>query len=552
MKGRITSVSASCKAKRVLCHDHRHSEIKIVDLYSGKVAGSLTQPESEVKGVEGVKFALHGAYAVSRNIRAEEEEEEANPYLARNAELYGSPRSSSEMKKKIRWCALKDDVIWSMASQKPVFKLANNRFVISDRQETTLGFVNCTFHSVCDWPNNLYSFVAWRPSKTTNSHTSFSSASATIQSIMNGKETEEDKGEGEVRKVDFPEMSEFLCPPVLYTDTSSGAGNAQYVVAVLQVCHKQLVGQSEGSRTYDNVLFIASLDKNPGGIRSKTIHITDLLKFCDPSKDRIAYVYETNSHLLMIYYVKGVSHFNFEPERGLVVPPGLEKGAVLYNIQKGMVVRHYPVALDPQSDFQLCLWSKTSTIFVDNNLCVCGASSLKPSTRIKADLDSSNTVLALDGAYVIGLDSTGRCVHVYRTSDGHKMGSLFVHGKAGCINIAEDDRTVVVGCDDGRVLILSLVLGLSDPYKEFIAKLSYRTREFQKQIMTESGDYSQLLSDDFATADGKKPELFRLSQKIRTDVKLAVRKQASFKSLANAVLVANKQGNTNSKMCSIQ
>ena len=552
MKGRISSVSASCKAKRVLCHDHRHSEIKIVDLYSGKVAGSLTQDESEVRGVAGVKFVLHGAYALSRNIKAEEEDDDADPYSAQNAGMFDTPRSTSETKKKIRWCALNDDVIWSMATQKPVFKLANNRFVVSDRQETTLGFVNCVFHSVYDWPSNLYSFVAWRPSTANNNHIITATSCPTINNTTNGTESERNNSGGEVKKVDFPEMCEFLCPPVLYTDTSSGGKSGQCVVAVLQVCHKQLIGQSEGARTYGNILFIANIDKNPGGVRSQTIHITDILKFCDPSKDRFAYVYVTHSNLLMIYYVKGITHFTFDAERGLVIPPGLEKAAVLYNIQKGQVVRHFPVALDPRSDFRLCLWSKMSSVLVDNNLCVCGASSLKPATRIKANLEPSNTVLALDGAYVVGLDTTGRCVHVYRTSDGHSMGSLFVHGKAGCINIAEDDRTVVVGCDDGRVLILSLVLGLSDPYKEFIAKLSYRTKEFQQQVRAETGDYNHLLNEDFAAADGKKPELFRLSQKIRTDVRLAVRKQASFKSLANAVLVANRQGNTNSKMCCIQ
>ncbi|RUS87874.1 hypothetical protein EGW08_004352 [Elysia chlorotica] len=467
--------------------------------------------------------------------------------------MYDTPRGSPELKKKIRWCALNDDVIWSMASQKPVFKLANNRYVVSDRQETAVGFVNCTFHSVYDWPSNLYSFVTWRPSAPTNGHINGAApSSTTIHSITNGFDSDAGTSAGEVKRVDFPEMSEFLCPPVLYTDTTTGANNAQCVIAVLQVCHKQLVGQSEGSRTYDNILFIGSLDKNPSGIRSQTIHITDMLKFCDPSKDRFAYVYVTNSNLLMIYYVKGITHFNFESNKGLIVPPGLEKAAVLYNVQNRQVVRHFPAALDPMSDFRLCLWSKMSSVLVDNNLTVCGYSSLKPATRIKADLDPSNTVLALDGAYVVGLDTTGRCVHVYRTSDGHSMGSLFVHGKAGCINIAEDDRTIVVGCDDGRVLILSLVLGLSDPYKELISKLSYRTKEFQKQMQAENGDYRHLLNEDFAAADGKKPELFRLSQKIRTDVRLAVRKQASFKSLANAVLVANRQGNPNSKMCSIQ
>ena len=520
-----------------------------MDLYSGKSAGALTQPESEVCGVAGVRFALNGAYAVTRNIRAIDEDEEADSYTA----MFDTPRSttSAGAKKKIRWCALNDDVIWSIATQKAVFKLANNRYVVSDRQETTLGFVNCTFHSVYDWPSNLYSFVAWRPA---NHHNNATATNTIIhqRSFINGRETEEENAGGEVRKVDFPELSEFLCPPVIYTDTSTGSGGSQSVIAVLQVCHKQLVGQSEGCRTYDNILYIASLDKKVGGNRTQTIHIADLLRFCDPSKDRFAHVYVTHSNMLLIYFVKGINHFTFDPNRGLVIPPGLEKGAVLYNFQKGMVVRHLPVVLDPKSDFQLCLWSRTSSIFVDNNLLVFNAASLKPQTRIKADLDPTKTVLALDGTYIVGLDTTGRCVHVYRTSDGHNMGSLFVHGKAGCINVGEDDRTIVVGCDDGRVLILSLVLGLSDPYKEFIAKLSYRTKDFQKQMLTEAGDYSHLLNEDFATADGKKPELFRLSQKIRTDVRMAVRKQASFKSLANAVLIANKQGTANSRMCSIQ
>ncbi|GFO41156.1 NACHT and WD repeat domain-containing protein 1 [Plakobranchus ocellatus] len=548
MKGRITSVSASCKGERVICHDHTHSEISIVNLYSGKVAGTLTQPESEVRGVAGVKIVLKGAYAVTRNIRAIDEDEEEHKFSTDREFMYDdTPRSidSAAMWKTIKWCALNDDVIWSMVSRKAVFKLPNNRFVVSDRQDTTLGFVNCTFHSVYDWPSNLYSFVAWRPVGSNNNTTN--ATHTVIHNLSHGKD--EDSTVGQQRKVDFPEMSEFVCPPVLYTDTEGGG--CQSVIAVLQVCHKQLVGQAEGARTYDNVLFFASLDKRPGESQTKTLHITDLLRFCDPSKDRIAHVYVTHSNLLLIYYVKGVTHFTFDLDQGLVIPPGLDKGAVLYNPKKGMIVRHLPVVLDPKSDFKLCLWSKTTSVFVDNNLCVFNTISFKAMCRINAELDPANTVLALDGAYIVGLDITGRCLYVYRTADGHKMGSLFIHGKAGCINIAEDDRTIVVGCDDGRVLILSLVLGLSDPYKEFIAKLPYRTREFQQKMLVESGDYVHLLNGDFAAADGKKPELLRLSDKIRTDVRLAVRKQASFKSLANAVLIANKQG-ANSKMCCIQ
>jgi hypothetical protein len=56
-----------------------------------------------------------------------------------------------------------------------------------------------------------------------------------------------------------------------------------------------------------------------------------------------------------------------------------------------------------------------------------------------------------------------REVIVVRTCDGVVKGHIFVHGCATCVSVGADDRTIIVGCEDGRVMILTVILELCDP-----------------------------------------------------------------------------------------
>ena len=135
------------------------------------------------------------------------------------------------------------------------------------------------------------------------------------------------------------------------------------------------------------------------------------------------------------------------------------------------------------------------------------------------------------------------------------QGSLLVHGKATHLEVAEDGRTIAVGTSDGRVMLLSLVLDLSDPYVELIQNFPSRNPPPPPSL---NGDGSEskmgglLVDKDAQIIRGTTPELQRLSAKIRSDVQMACRRQPSFRSIANAMVVAQKFQQARSQACCIQ
>ncbi|XP_012940861.1 uncharacterized protein LOC101863359 [Aplysia californica] len=508
MRGAIHSLAVSCASQTVLCHDAKHPEVKVVDLATGKAVGALMQAK-EVHRVSQVQFCLKGIFAVTRNIPLENDD--PDPIIR-----YHDDEETE--KPVIKWEALTDDVLWHVESKKAVFKAQHSRFVVCNLHETAMGFITCSFHSAYDWTNNLYSFVMWEPT------TIFLSGDI----------------KGQEMKVDIPDMSEFLGPPVLHTDERN---DIHTLLAVLQRCTKKFVGRNtESARVYDNVLFIQRLGKDKK-YESQMLKIQDLLKFPNP-KDRMAQIKIVSGNLALICYVKDVDHFMFDDKLGLRMPTNVEKGFILLNPIKNFVVKHTVCSLSPTSDLSISLLSSSSSVWVDNNLCVYNLPTNRRISQIEADVDFDSARLALDGRYLVGLCQQRRSLSVYRTEDGKRLARLFIHGTAACLEVGEDGRTVVAGCNDGRVLILSLVLECSDPYKEIIQKIPSRLVQ-QKKIV----DRVVLLENDVADVESKKPELIRLAEKIRTDVKVAVRRQASFKTISKALI---SQQRAKSRACCIQ
>lgn len=124
--------------------------------------------------------------------------------------------------------------------------------------------------------------------------------------------------------------------------------------------------------------------------------------------------------------------------------------------------------------------------------------------------------------------------------------------------MAEDGRTVAVGTADGRVLLLGLTLELSDPYYEFIQKIPSRNilhpmlAEMQADNNKDKIKSSRLLHKDQQAIRATTPELKRLSDKMKSDIKLTGRRPPSFQSITNAVLTVQQFQRTNSQACCIQ
>ena len=131
------------------------------------------------------------------------------------------------------------------------------------------------------------------------------------------------------------------------------------------------------------------------------------------------------------------------------------------------------------------------------------------------------------------------------------QGSLLVHGKATYLEVADDQRTIAVGTTDGRILLLSLVLDLSDPYIELIQTFPSRNPPPPPSLTGESNN-GLLMEKDALLIQGNTPELARLSAKIRTEFKLAEKKQPSFRRLSQAVVNTMRTNRARSQACVIQ
>lgn len=94
---------------------------------------------------------------------------------------------------------------------------------------------------------------------------------------------------------------------------------------------------------------------------------------------------------------------------------------------------------------------------------------------------------SIEGQYIVGLSKDFSEIQVYRVSDGFQNAKIPVHGRGSCLSVSYDDRTIAVGCEDGRVMIWTLILHLSDPMIEVISKLPSRIHSPHKVEENQNG-----------------------------------------------------------------
>lgn len=79
---------------------------------------------------------------------------------------------------------------------------------------------------------------------------------------------------------------------------------------------------------------------------------------------------------------------------------------------------------------------------------------------IQLDLEVASIVdmvFVLDGQYLVAIVNDGEELELVETGNGKRMWRLEVHSKARVIRTCFDDRTVAVGCEDGRVVAFVVI-----------------------------------------------------------------------------------------------
>ncbi|XP_064618536.1 NACHT and WD repeat domain-containing protein 2-like [Lineus longissimus] len=237
----------------------------------------------------------------------------------------------------------------------------------------------------------------------------------------------------------------------------------------------------------------------------------------------------------VIAYSKKVDHFSFTTELEINRDRPMAKGILIVDLNKMTVLQDCKNLMRSDSNITRSLISRDASHGIDDQLRVFDLKTSKPNNQLTAldlDVEFGQYRLLMRGKYLAYFSPDKKHLMVLRTSDGVKVGSCFIHCPGTCLEIGHDDRMIIVGCEDGRVMVLSLILELADPVREFISYLPSRNKQGRRP--------SNMLSNDVKHASTSIYDQRRLATKMRLEKQLMDRKAPSFKTVATGALILNR------------
>ncbi|KAJ8312754.1 hypothetical protein KUTeg_010127 [Tegillarca granosa] len=487
--GPVKSVAVSSENRKILCIESRVPEVKVVEMKDGRVADILQHSEDVTDKVVDALFSYNGRFIVTRGVKAETVDDDVSA-----------------------WNVLRDDILWDIEVGYKVHKCLNNRYVLYNRESTIVLFVSCVHYSRFDWSENIYNVIIVDPQ--------------TGNSIV----------------LDFPCNTEFVSPPTLVNKKSG------YFTAVIQTCNRAMdvEQEKETSRTFEIGLLVRDLSHSSN--ENEILKLKKMLS-CSTQKDQMLDAISTSDDMVVIVYGKGITSYTFETTKGIVRPGNIEKGAVIYDLEKRECLKHITNFLLPTSDINNIKVSKNFSVAMDTDQNVFRDEDFDCCLNIDTKFADDTVRMALDGNYFVGLSPNYREIYVVRTKDAVFVGHVFIHGRATCLEVANDDRTVVVGCEDGRIMILTLILELSDPIRELIEKIPSRRKGLDREKVQRR---KSLIVNDIREISCQTPDLLRLKSKIQNDTFEKMRRPPSHTRISNGVIATQQNMNDQSEACCIQ
>lgn len=151
--------------------------------------------------------------------------------------------------------------------------------------------------------------------------------------------------------------------------------------------------------------------------------------------------------------------------------------AVLYDVRGNSVLNRIEPFLLPFSDVESTVMLQHGQTFVDNKCNVfkvdntCESQHTRHVGQLELDVRSSHDVcFVLDGRYAVAMVGDGAELVLVRTEDGQEKGRLETHCRATVIAACAGGRSVLVGCEDGRIMAFMVVLEEADPVAGLLRK----------------------------------------------------------------------------------
>ena len=479
-------------ANRIACFDNTIPEVKIINTDDGRVKDILQHSNQPDIKLTTTLFSPNGRYIVTR------------------CKLISTEDSSTSNK---NWSLLRDDIMWDLDKNLKVYQTVNSRFITFDKKDVLAMNVSCMKHNIFDWTENIYCIIALVPST------------------------------GETTNLIFPQSTEFVSDPhLVYPEKDSKC----HMSAIVQTCIKTYDAETgkEINRRCEIKLMLQELSDAQS--EPKFMRLQNIL---DTSPDDFHFLdcLPLDDKNVLLPYCKGVDFYTFEAENGIIRPKQTPKGALIFNLESGTCLNHFEDFINPTSDINSIIFSKTYSAVLDSENTAFFGEAYTKETPIEVEFAPGTGRLALGGRYIVALSLNMREVVVIRTSDSSFVGHLFVHGRATCLSLGADDRTVAVGCEDGRVMILTLILELADPVTNLIGNLSSRVDAHVTQHTSTS---TELIKEDIRHMSCMKPDLVRLSSRIQS-AKIE-RRPPSRQSISNAVMVTQNNNQSGAETCHVQ
>ncbi|KAK3084992.1 hypothetical protein FSP39_022500 [Pinctada imbricata] len=483
--GKIEKISLSTERGLSLAYGNETCEAKIVNFGDGYVKDIL-QHSDEVERLNNMLLSKDGRFAITC------------------ADGTSDFQSSN---------AFDDHVLWDIDTGIKLLHSSGIRFAMfSDKVNLAL-FVKCVEYDRKEWIKNIYNVIQI--------------------GLPDGQDIH----------FDFPDNTEFVCSPKIATQNT-----IDYLV---------FIGQTN-RRTYDhetkqelaNWIEIRLFVKNISS-RSKEMDRIRIQNLVDGADDRTQFleIFPTDDEKLLILYGRNIDCFEYNPDKGLVIPEIVMKGAILYDIEREECLRHIPGIFRPDSFVSSLLISKDFSVALDGNMNLFSGESYRNVHFIDTEFSPGNYRLALNGKYIVGLLSSKREIVVVRTTDGKNLGHVYVHGEASCLEVGDDDRTVVVGCEDGRVMILTLILDTSDPVTDIIMKFPSRSGE--SKILSNWDMRYSLLRSDLHHMRCRTPDTSRLSARSRRRSSSG-RRTPDHQTISTIVRLTRRNSQNRSEACCLQ
>ncbi len=490
VKGRVKSIHATRDVSKVICSGTTNAEAKVFNTVTGHTQWNLVHSDKHGAHIRNVLISPLGKYAITRT---------------HNSDIPQAEKS---------WQELYEEKLWDMTTGDLVLTITRGQHIALDPEDRRIVFFKCINYSFYDWLMTKYIAIIFDCESQT-----------TYKEII--------------------PAGHMVGKPVI---TYGG----RYLAFIIQTCHRKFDSSiNEQSRSYNIVLCLYSFNNQWRNIKTMSLqHIWSGFGNDDSFLD----VKNINDDCLLICYGKDMPYYVINTEGVLNRSSSIVKGAMVYNIKQDHLIKRYDNFLAPSSNIDTLVVSGTTAIILDDRHDLFDVVTETPPAKLVhlETLAAKGTVqFLLDGRYLVMIAKNHREILLVRKERKDVIGKCFIHGIGTVLVVGEDDRTVLVGCTDGRVMMFTVVIESCDPMFEIISHLPSRS-PIKHVSINVPGQSNDTLDKDVKHIVNSNHELRQLSAKTRHNHEEVQRKVPSFRTIGQAVLAAQMYNKSQSRACSIQ